>query len=63
MMTISEAAARLHVDASTLRRWNNLGIIPAYRISPRGDRRFKDSDIHEYVRVNYAANRKLLGLC
>jgi excisionase family DNA binding protein len=41
MLTVREVAHRLHVHPSTLRRWSNQGLITAYRITPRGDRRYK----------------------
>lgn len=41
MLTVREVARRLHVHPSTLRRWSNQGLITAYRITPRGDRRYK----------------------
>lgn len=45
MLTITEVSQILHVHSNTLRRWSDLGIIKAYRIGPRGDRRFKQEDI------------------
>ena len=45
MLTVSEVARLLHVHPNTLRRWSNSGRIRAYRITPRGDRRFKRVDI------------------
>jgi excisionase family DNA binding protein len=45
MMTIKEVAAILNVHTNTARRWADAGIIPAYRISRRGDRRFVRTDI------------------
>jgi DNA-binding transcriptional MerR regulator len=30
---------------NTVRRWSNQGILRAYRLGPRGDRRFKREDI------------------
>ena len=45
MLTIREVSQILHVHSNTLRRWSDQGIIKAYRIGPRGDRRFKRADI------------------
>lgn len=45
MLTSGEVAALLHVHVNTVRRWNNQGIIKAYRIGPRGVRRFRQQDI------------------
>jgi len=46
MLTVREVSQILHVHSNTLRRWSDLGIIKAYRIGPRGDRRFKHEDIN-----------------
>ncbi len=45
MMTVREVARLLHVHPNTLRRWSSSGRIKAYRITPRGDRRFKREDV------------------
>jgi excisionase family DNA binding protein len=45
MLTVREVSQILHVHSNTLRRWSDLGLIKAYRIGPRGDRRFKLEDI------------------
>lgn len=45
MLTVKEVSKMLHVHSNTLRRWSDQGIIKAYRIGPRGDRRFKINDI------------------
>ncbi len=45
MLTVREVGQLLHVHSNTLRRWSDQGIIKAYRIGPRGDRRFRAEDI------------------
>lgn len=45
MLTVREVSQILHVHTNTLRRWSDRGLIKAYRIGPRGDRRFKLEDI------------------
>lgn len=45
MLTTGEVAHLLNVHDSTVRRWNDRGIIKAYRIGPRGERRFRRDDI------------------
>jgi len=49
MLTVSEVARLLHVHPNTLRRWSNNGRIRAYRITPRGDRRFKHGEIARFL--------------
>jgi len=45
MLTTSDVARLLNVHMNTVRRWSNQGIIKAYRIGSRGDRRFRQEDI------------------
>jgi excisionase family DNA binding protein len=42
----SEVAHLLNVHVNTVRRWSKKGILEAYPIGPRGDRRFKREDIN-----------------
>jgi excisionase family DNA binding protein len=49
MLTVPEVAKLLHVHSNTARRWADQGIIKAYRISRRGDRRFKREDIARFL--------------
>ncbi len=48
MLTVREVAQLLHVHENTVRRWSDTGVLKAYRISRRGDRRFKQEDIASY---------------
>ena len=50
MLTTSEVAHLLNVHINTVRQWNNRGIIKAYRIGPRNDRRFPKEDIAGFLR-------------
>ena len=49
MMTIREVAQLLHIHSNTVRRWADQGIIKAYRITRRGDRRFRREDIARFL--------------
>lgn len=45
MLTIRDVARFLNVHINTVRRWSNKGVIKAYRIGSRGDRRFRREDV------------------
>jgi excisionase family DNA binding protein len=49
MLTVREVARILHVHPNTLRRWTNDGRLRAYRITSRGDRRYKREDIARFL--------------
>jgi len=49
MLTVAEVARMLHIHDNTARRWADQGVIKAYRISRRGDRRFKQEDIVRFL--------------
>ena len=60
MLTVSDVALLLGIHINTVRRWSNQGILHAYRISSRGDRRFKREDIDRFLeeRQNIRGNNK-----
>ncbi len=45
MLTIGKACQILYIHCNTLRRWTEKGLIKAYRIGPRGDRRYRREDV------------------
>jgi len=45
MLTTGEVARLFNVYPGTVRRWSNQGIIKAYRIGPRGERRFRRNNM------------------
>jgi len=49
MLTVREVARLLHIHSNTVRRWADQGIIRAYRITHRGDRRFRREDIARFL--------------
>jgi excisionase family DNA binding protein len=49
MLTMREVARLLNVHINTVRRWNGKGMLKAYRIGPRGDRRFSRDDIAMFL--------------
>lgn len=52
LLTISEAAALLNVHPETLRRWDREGTLTALKVNDRGDRRYQESDLLEFMNVN-----------
>jgi len=49
MLTVREVARLLHIHGNTVRRWADRGLIRAYRISRRGDRRFRREDVAHFL--------------
>ena len=49
MLTVTEVARMLNVHSNTLRRWSDQGLIKAYIINSRGDRRFDRNDIIDFL--------------
>ncbi|MBC8274867.1 MAG: helix-turn-helix domain-containing protein [Chloroflexi bacterium] len=45
MLTARQVAQMLNVHINTVRRWDVRGVLKAYRIGPRGDRRFSREDV------------------
>ena len=61
MLTVREVARLLNIHSNTVRRWSDRGVIRAYRITRRGDRRFKREDITRFLaelNVNRGDERK-----
>ena len=52
MLTTTEVAHLLHVHPNTVRRWANKGLLPAYRLGTRGDRRFKWEEVEAFIEPN-----------
>ena len=45
LLTVGQVARLLHIHPNSVRRWSNKGILESYRISKRGDRRFRKEDV------------------
>jgi excisionase family DNA binding protein len=52
LLTARQVARLLNVHVNTVRRWNDRGILQAYRIGPRGDRRFSKAEIDIFLSGN-----------
>ena len=50
MLTVKDVARLLNIHVNTVRRWSDLNIIKSYRVTSRGDRRFRQEDISSYLR-------------
>lgn len=44
-LTSTQVARILNIHVNTVRRWNSQGLLKAYRVGPRADRRFKWEDV------------------
>lgn len=49
MLTVREVADLLHIHTNTVRRWSDRGVLRAYRIAQRGDRRFRREDVARFL--------------
>jgi excisionase family DNA binding protein len=49
MLTTTEVAYLLHVHPNTVRQWANKGLLHAYRLGTRRDRRFKREEVDSFV--------------
>jgi len=58
MLTASELAELLNVHINTVRRWSNRGVLKAYRVGPRGDRRFRREDVDDFLAQNLETNHE-----
>jgi excisionase family DNA binding protein len=59
MLTARELARFLNVHINTVRRWDESGMLKAYRIGPRGDRRFSREDVTLFLAEKYGASQKI----
>jgi len=59
MFTTGEVARLLNVHINTVRRWTNRGVLKTYRIGSRGDRRFDQEDIDNFLEQESETRRFL----
>ncbi|MFC2001433.1 helix-turn-helix domain-containing protein [Chloroflexota bacterium] len=52
MLTVAETAHLLHIHPNTVRQWSDNGLLKAYRLGYRRDRRFKLEDIDNLLSSN-----------
>ena len=49
MLTVKDVADLLNIHVNTVRRWSDQGILKAFRITSRGDRRYRQEDIVRFL--------------
>ena len=49
LLTVSQVAEMLTCHPHSVRRWADMGLLPAYRIGVRGDRRFILSEVVDFL--------------
>jgi excisionase family DNA binding protein len=68
MLTVKDVARLLNIHVNTVRRWSDQNILKSYRVTSRGDRRFRQEDIAHYLAelnqqdLNVTVNREVGGL-
>lgn len=50
MLKTGEVAQLLGLHVNTVRRWSRKGILKSYRITHRGDRRFRREDVDNFLK-------------
>ena len=50
MLTTTEVAYLLRLHPNTVRHWANRGLLHAYRLGPRRDRRFERGEVESFMR-------------
>ena len=60
MLTTRQLARLLNVHINTVRRWDEQGVLKAYRLGPRGDRRYSREDIDVFLAEKCGASNKVV---
>ena len=60
-LTVTRAAEVLGVHANTIRAWSDAGRLRYYRINPRGDRRYRLSDLQRFLAATDATGMPVLA--
>ena len=50
LLTIAEVARMLRVSSCTIRNWSNSPLLHSFRLGTRGDRRFRQKDVDEFLK-------------
>jgi excisionase family DNA binding protein len=57
LLNVQEVSRLLNVHINTVRRWSDQGLLRAYRIGSRGDRRYDRADIAAFLVAQSARSR------
>lgn len=49
LLTTAQVASLLNIHPNTVRNWADASLLPAYRIGPRRDRRFRRADVESLL--------------
>ncbi|MCB2189049.1 MAG: MEDS domain-containing protein [Deltaproteobacteria bacterium] len=60
MLTIKQAAEFLNVSPMSLRRWTNSGKLKCYRVGLKKERRFKLSDLEDFLVENDGGSQNII---
>jgi excisionase family DNA binding protein len=60
MLTTRQLARLLNVHINTVRRWDAQGVLKAYRLGPRGDRRYSRGDIDVFLAEKCGAGKNVV---
>ena len=63
MLTVSDVAQLLGMHPNTVRHWSEKGILKAYRIGPRRDRRFRREDVASFLSEQANDNKPGNKIC
>ena len=58
-LRVGEVAKRIGVHIRTIQKWDKLGLLRPYRVGPRRERRYLETDINQFLRDS--TSRRLGG--
>ncbi len=58
LLSVSQFARIAGIHQNTLRRWSDNGTIKAYRVGPRGDRRYSEDEVESLVKIMQTGDRR-----